>query len=128
MKKLFFLAAAFMFSAAVMAQPKADEIMKINEEKHDLGKIKHNVPVETYFVITNTSNKPIIIETAWASCGCTVPEYEKQPIFPGKTAKLKVQYTAGTIGHFTKDVFIKLAGVEAPKTLKITGEVVESGK
>jgi hypothetical protein len=128
MKKFFFLAAAFIVSAAAMAQPKADDIMKVSEEKHDFGKIKHNVPVTTYFEITNTSTKPIIIETAWASCGCTTPEYDKQPIFPGKTTKLKVGYTAATVGQFTKDVFIKFAGVEAPKTLKISGEVVEGTK
>ena len=126
MKKFFFLAAAFVVSVAVMAQPKADDIMKVNEEKHDFGKIKHNTPAETYFTITNTSAKPIIIETAWASCGCTVPEYEKQPILPGKSAKLKVQYSAGTVGAFTKDVFVKFAGVEAPKIIKITGEVVQN--
>ena len=125
MKKFFFLAAAFVLSVAAMAQPKADDIMKVSQEKHDFGKIKHNVPVETFFVITNTSTKPIIIENAWASCGCTVPEYEKQPIFPGKTTKIRVQYSAGTVGTFTKDVFIKLAGVEVPKNIKITGEVVE---
>ena len=126
MKKFLFLAAAFIVSAAAMAQPKADEVLKVNQEKYDFGKIKHNVPVTCEFTITNISNKPIIIETAWASCGCTVPEYEKQPIFPGKTSKLKVQYSAVSVGQFTKDVYIKIAGVEAPKNLKIVGEVVES--
>jgi hypothetical protein len=124
MKKLLFLAAAFVISSAVMAQPKTDEIIKLNEEKHNFGKIKQGVPVSYYFEITNISNKPIVIETAWASCGCTVPEYEKQPISPGKTTKVKVQYNAASTGHFEKDVSIKLAGVEAPKVIKITGEVV----
>ncbi len=126
MKKFFLLAAAFIVSVGAMAQPKADDIMKVSEEKHDFGKIKHNVPVTCTFEITNTSNKPIIIETAWASCGCTKPEYDKQPIFPGKSTKLKVSYTAVSVSTFLKDVFIKFAGVEAPKNLKITGEVIEA--
>jgi hypothetical protein len=128
MKKLFFLAAALVISSAVMAQPKADELVKLNEEKHNFGKIKQGIPVSYYFEITNISNKPIVIENAWASCGCTVPEYEKQPITPGKTTKVKVQYNAASMGHFEKDVSIKLAGVEAPKVIKITGEVVAASK
>lgn len=128
MKKMFFLAAAFMFSVVAMAQPKADDVVKFSEEKFDFGKIKHNVPVDHYFVITNTSEKPIVIETAYSSCGCTVPEFEKEPIMPGKTSKLKVQYNAASIGVFHKDVFIKLAGVETPKTIKISGEVVAGSK
>lgn len=128
MKKLFFLAAAFIFTTAAMAQAKAEEVMKVNEEKHDFGKIKQGVPVDYYFEITNISPKPIIIENAWASCGCTIPEYDKQPIFPGKTTKLKVQYNAASVGAFMKDVYIKFAGVEAPKVLKVMGEVVTGSK
>lgn len=128
MKKFLFIAVAMFFSAAVMAQAKAEEVMKVNEEKHDFGKIKQNVPVDYYFEITNISGKPIIIENAWASCGCTVPEYDKQPLFPGKSSKLKVRYNAATLGTFVKDVYIKFAGVETPKNLKITGEVVAASE
>lgn len=126
MKKLLFLATAFIISSAVLAQVKTDELIKVNEEKHNFGKIKQGIPVNYYFEITNISNKPVVIENAWASCGCTVPEYEKQPVLPGKTTKVKVQYNAASMGHFEKDVSIKFAGVEAPKVLKITGEVVAS--
>ena len=47
------------------------------------------------------------------------------PIAPGATAKLKVQYNAAAVGAFNKDVYIKLAGVETPKNIKISGEVLE---
>ncbi len=43
---------------------------------------------------------------------------------PGATAKLKVQYNAAAVAPFTKDVYVKLAGVDQPKTLHITGEVL----
>lgn len=125
MKQLFFIAAAFLLSTAVWAQ-KADEVIKVNTEKHDFGKIKQGVPVDYYFEVTNTTNKPVVIENAWASCGCTVPEYPKEPIAPGKTAKLKVQYNAASMGHFEKDVSVKVAGVESPKVIKITGDVLSA--
>ena len=128
MRKLLFLSIAFLISATVFGQTKVDDVAKFNEEKHDFGKIKQNVPAVYFFEITNNSNKPLVIEIASASCGCTVPEYPKEPIVPGKTAKIKVQYNAAAMGHFDKDVTIKLAGIEATKILKITGEVVTAGK
>jgi hypothetical protein len=124
MKKIFLFASALMLSAAVMAQPKADDDVKFNTTKHDFGKIKQNVPVTYYFEIKNNGDKPIVVENASASCGCTVPEKPEKPIAPGATGKLKVQYNAANIGPFTKDVFIKLAGVEQQKTVQIVGEVV----
>lgn len=126
MKKILLVATAFMFGFAAMAQQKADDIAKVNTEKHDFGKVKHNVPVTTYFEIKNTSDKPIVIENAWGSCGCTTPEVPKEPILPGKTTKLKVDYNSATIGAFTKDVYIKFAGVDQPKNVKISGEVLEA--
>lgn len=125
MKKLLMMAAAFIVTASAMAQ-KADDVIKINTEKYDFGKIKQNVPVTTYFEVKNTSSKPVVIENAWGSCGCTTPEVPKEPIMPKSSTKLKVQYNAAALGSFNKDVYIKLAGIEEPKNIKIVGEVLEA--
>lgn len=125
MKKFLFLAIAFVAGLSAMAQ-KADDVIKINSEKYDFGKIKQGVPVTTYFTITNTTDKPVVIENAWAGCGCTTPEYSKEPIAPGGTSKLKVGYNAAAMGHFEKAVNVKLAGVNEPKVITITGEVVDA--
>ena len=124
MKKLLLLASAFVFSVSLFAQTKVDDVAKFNSEKHDFGKIKQGVPAVYYFEITNSSDKPLVIESASASCGCTVPDYPKEPIAAGATSKIKVQYNAAAMGHFDKDVYIKLAGISDQKTLKISGEVV----
>jgi hypothetical protein len=126
MKKFLLLAALFTAGLSAMAQS-ADDLIKISTEKHDFGKIKQNVPVTTFFTITNTTDKPVIIENAWAGCGCTTPEYSKEPIPAGGTSKLKVGYNAAAMGHFDKAVNIKLAGVTEPKVVMITGEVVDGG-
>jgi hypothetical protein len=125
MKKLLLLAVLFTAGISAMAQ-KADDFIKINSEKYDFGKIKQGVPVTTFFTITNTTDKPIVIENAWAGCGCTTPEYSKEPIAPGGVSKLKVGYNAAAMGHFDKAVNIKLAGVNDPKVIMITGEVVDA--
>jgi Protein of unknown function (DUF1573) len=130
MKKIFLFASAIVFSMAVMAQTtpatplKADDVAKFNTEKHDFGKIKQGVPVIYFFEITNISDKPLVVENASASCGCTIPEKPEKPINPGATAKIKVQYNAAAVQPFNKDVYIKLAGIDQQKVLHISGEVI----
>ncbi|MDP4261499.1 MAG: DUF1573 domain-containing protein [Bacteroidota bacterium] len=105
-------------------QPTPDDVMKVNTAKHDFGKIPQGTPVTYSFEIKNTSAKPLVVENTYASCGCTTPEKITEPIAPGATTKLKVQYNAANPGSFTKDVHIKLAGITQEKIVQITGEVV----
>lgn len=124
MRKISLIASALFFSLAVMAQPKADDVAKFNVEKHDFGKIKQGTPVTYAFEIKNISDKPLVVENSWASCGCTTPEKIADPIMPGASVPLKVQYNAAAVSPFTKDVFVKFAGIDQPKSVQITGEVL----
>ena len=126
MKKLLFIAAAFVTGFGAMAQQKADDVVKVNTEKYSFGKIQQNVPVTYEFEITNISDKPIVIENATAGCGCTTPEVPKAPIAPKATAKLKVAYNAASIAPFDKEVYVKFAGIQEPKILRITGQVLDA--
>lgn len=124
MKKLLLLASAFVITIATKAQVKPDEVIKVNTEKHDFGKIKQGVPVTYTFEIKNISDKPIVVENTRASCGCTTPEKPEAPIMPGESGKIKVQYNAAAVGPFTKDVYIKIAGIDTEKSVQIVGEVL----
>lgn len=106
------------------AGPSVDDVMKVNTQEHNFGKIKQGVPVTYFFEIKNISDKPLVVENTYASCGCTTPDKIVDPILPGATAKLKVQYNAAAVAPFTKDVHIKFAGIAQEKIVKITGEVV----
>ena len=125
MKKLLFLAAAFVTGFAAMAQQKADDVAKLSADQYSFGKIKQGVPVTRYFTISYISDKPLVIESAWAGCGCTTPEWSKEPIAPKGTSKLKVGYNAANAAPFTKEVYVKFAGIQEPKVVRITGEVLE---
>jgi hypothetical protein len=126
MRKFFLMAAVLVGSLAVKAQDvKVDDVMKVNTEKYDFGKIKQGVPVTTYFEITNTSARPLVISNATGSCGCTTPTVPKEPIAPGATTKLQVDYNAAAMGTFTKTVTINFAGVSQPKVVTIVGETLE---
>lgn len=124
MKKILLLATAFTFTLSVMAQPKPDDVIKVNAETHDFGKIKQGEPVTFVFELKNISDKPVVVENTSASCGCTTPEKPTEPILPGAVGKIKVVYNAAAVAPFTKDVYIKLAGVNDQKIVHITGEVL----
>ncbi|MFN4892551.1 MAG: DUF1573 domain-containing protein [Bacteroidota bacterium] len=126
MKKIWILTAALFVSIASMAQVKLEETVKMNVEKHDFGKIKQGEPVTYMFEIKNIGSKPLVVENSWASCGCTTPEKITEPILPGSSAKLKVQYNAAAVAPFTKDVYVKFAGIDQTKTVQITGEVLSA--
>lgn len=126
MKRIFLALTALFLGVAMMAQTKADDVAKVNTEKYDFGKIKQGVPVATFFEIKNISNKPLVVENTWGSCGCTTPEKIDKPIQPGETAKLKVNYNAAAMGAFNKTVSIKFAGVDQPKVVTITGETLDA--
>lgn len=124
MKKLFLLAAAFVTAFTVMAQQKPDDVIKLNADTYNFGKIKQGVPATTFFTVTNTSNKPVVLETVVASCGCTTPEWSKEPIAPNSSSQIKVGYNAASPMPFTKDITIRLAGIQEAKIIHITGEVL----
>ena len=126
MKKLLLLATAFAFTFAATAQTKPEDVVKPNVVTHDFGKIKQGEPVTFVFELKNISKAPVVVENTSASCGCTTPEKPTEPIMPGGIGKVKVQYNAAAVAPFNKDVYIQLAGVETPKTVHITGEVLSA--
>ncbi|MBD80753.1 MAG: hypothetical protein CL840_17695 [Crocinitomicaceae bacterium] len=76
-------------------------------DKHDFGTIKQHTENVHVFKFTNTGAEPLLIENAQGSCGCTVPEYPKEPIPPGASGEIKVKYSPGSqIGAQTKTVAI----------------------
>jgi hypothetical protein len=125
MKKL--LALLFLI-AAIPVFAQTTPPVEFKETKHSFGKIPQGKPVTTEFVFKNTSDKPVVIESAVAGCGCTKPEYPETPVLKGKTSVIKVTYNAASVGNFTKNVTVKLAGIAEPIILTIDGEVVKSGK
>jgi hypothetical protein len=92
---------------AKKADPNAPKFSFIGGETYDFGKLTDQKDAEHIFQFKNVGKTPLIITSASASCGCTVPEFPKEPIMPGKTGELKVTYhTAGKSGPFQKTVFI----------------------
>lgn len=124
MKKLFLSFAAITFSAMLFAQKTAADVAKFASETIDLGKIKQGVPATATFVVTNVGKEPLIIEQANPTCGCTMGDYTKTPIAPGKTGTITATYNAAAASHFDKHLTVKFAGIDELKSITITGDVL----
>ena len=123
MKKLLF-AVLVLSTSSLFAQKKADDIAKINVETYDLGKVKQNVPATATFVVTNIGKEDLLIAQANPTCGCTISDYTKSPIAPGKTGVIHATYNAANLGHIDKTLTVKFAGADDIKFIKLTGDVL----
>ncbi len=136
MKKLFSLLFAtclvvsFSFAQKKAVPVKADTpveadgpVMEFENTTIDYGSIEQGSDPLRSFNFKNTGTKPLIISNAKGSCGCTVPNWPKQPILPGEDAQIEVRYDTKRVGNFTKT--IRLTTNEAAKTrvLTIKGKV-----
>ena len=86
--------------------------MTFGEPTHDFGKIMDGDKVEHVFLFENTGSEPLVISNAKGSCGCTVPDWPKDPIKPGATGEIKVVYNSKGKG--------KVGGKNENKTVTIT--------
>jgi hypothetical protein len=92
---------------------------------YDFGKVTDGEKVIYNYRFKNTGNKPLIISSASASCGCTVPEKPEEPVKPGETGFLKVVFNSvGRVGPTHKTVTVVSNAYPAFPVLLLTGEVV----
>lgn len=128
MKNLFF-SFAFMIGAALVSQKATAQIEKgakieFSKETHDYGNIKYDGDPYCTFEFKNTGDEPLIISNAKGSCGCTVPEWPKEPIAPGAKGSIRVKYDTKRPGPINKSVTITSNAVNEPnKVIRIKGEV-----
>ncbi|MFM7233794.1 MAG: DUF1573 domain-containing protein [Flavobacteriales bacterium] len=99
-------------------------VMTIDKEEHDFGTIKQGDQVECSFKITNSGTEPLIVEEAHGSCGCTVPDYPKDPIPVGESRDMKVKFNStGKKGKQAKTVTITANTEPIQKIVTIRAEV-----
>lgn len=98
--------------------------MSFTKKEHDFGTIKEGEKVETFFTFVNTGEAPLTITNASGSCGCTVPEFPKEPIKPGGTGKMKVSFdSSGKPGMQQKSVNITCNTEKGSEVLTIKANV-----
>ncbi len=131
--KLILSICAFCFFSFITAQdniivnPNAPEIT-FEKELIDMGTYNQydDESSRCEFKFTNTGKEPLIIEKAKGSCGCTVPEWPKEPIAPGETAVIKINYDEKRVGPYTKTITITSNAKTSPKIVKVKGKIIAS--
>lgn len=94
-------------------------VMVFEESEFDFGTIDQGTPQEHVFKFTNTGDADLIIVDAKSSCGCTVPEYTKDPVAPGATGELLVKFNGSGKNQVSKTVTITANTKTGKETIKI---------
>ncbi|TPG42179.1 DUF1573 domain-containing protein [Flavobacterium pectinovorum] len=93
-------------------------------ETIDVGQIPQGTPKAIVYEFKNTGKTAVVITNVQGSCGCTATDYTKEPVLPGKTAKVTATYNAANKGGFTKTVTVTTSAETAPKILTLKGTVI----
>lgn len=91
-----------MFSLLIDTQ----SFVLFHKQQIDGGEIKIDEDYQFHFSYTNTSDQPVIINDVRTTCGCTVPDWAKDPLLPGKTNTLTIKFKPNTLGFHVKKIFV----------------------
>jgi hypothetical protein len=123
MKRFIYTLCMVIFSVAMYGQ---QPVITLDKTSHDFGKINEaDGRVTTVFTIKNEGMAPLVLSNVRASCGCTTPNWTREPIEPGQTGTITVTYNPnGRPGRFQKTVTITSNATEPTKRVTIKGEVI----
>jgi len=126
MKKIALAALSMLFSASLTY----GQTISFEKKEHHFGTFPEESGKVSYeFAFTNTGETPLVLNKVAASCGCTTPEWTKEPVAPGKSGKIEVTYNAqGRPGAFGKTVTVYSNSTSGTETLLIKGEVTAKSK
>ena len=110
MKKCIFFVIICAIATVTSAQ-QADTTVVFNKSVHDFGAIVKSDGTKTYlFEFTNKGRHPVTIQNVTSSCGCTTPDWSKEPVAPGAKGFVKVSFAPSGTGAFEKTVTVNIAG------------------
>ena len=123
MKKIFSTLFMALVAFAMMGQ---EPVITFEKTEHDFGKIHEEAgKVTVNFTFKNEGMTPLVLSNVRASCGCTTPNWSKEPIEPGQTGTITVTYNPnGRPGRFQKTVTITSNAKEPTTRVYIKGEVI----
>jgi hypothetical protein len=131
MKKIFavFGIVAFFATLSCSQTPKSAAaqnkvpVIEFETTEHNYGTIPQKGDGTYEFVFKNTGKAPLLLSNVRSSCGCTVPEWPKEPINKGEHGKIKVSYNTRITGTFSKSISVYSNAGEQPVVLVIKGKV-----
>jgi hypothetical protein len=105
---------------------KLTEVKWLDDTVRQLGKLTPNKSIDIVWRFKNIGKNPLVIESATASCGCTVPEKPEKPIAPGEEGAIKATFNGSGAGTILKQVYVKgNLNEKREMILSFTGEIDE---
>ncbi len=98
--------------------------LALSEPSFDFGKIKKGDIVEHVYEVTNTGKNPLIISNVQPTCGCTVPDFTKDPILPGQKGKITLKFNSANfdgVVHKSAEVYANVEKI--PVELTFTADI-----
>jgi hypothetical protein len=124
MKKMLFALVVILSGLAVQAQNNDQPQITFEGTEHNFGTIKEGTLATHEFKFTNTGKAPLVLSNVQPSCGCTTPEWSKEPIMPGAKGTIKAAFNSyGRPGEFQKYITVKSNSAGGDITLTIKGKV-----
>lgn len=125
-----FLLVAGLLLGAIWPMLQAQAVIQFEQTSHNFGTFSSDQPQKCEFIFTNTGDKPLIIQQAFSSCGCTVASFTRTPINPGEKGKVTISYNGKNLfpGHFKKPVTVSSNAKNNIVRVYIEGDMVASKK
>lgn len=124
LKRIMFVA-LFASLGGLLCGAMAKSVIKYDKTSHDFGTFPETKVVECVFTFTNTGDEPLVIQQVITTCGCTVAEYTKTPVQPGKQGKVRVKYNGKgkAKGKFKKAITIRSNATNSFTRIYISGDM-----
>jgi hypothetical protein len=129
MKKILLLTVCFftlsLYSFAQQTEVDTTLFIQFDSLVHDYGTIVKGSDGGCEFVFRNAGKTPLVLNNVQASCGCTVPEWTREPVQPGKNGVIKVKYNTMIVSAFNKSITVSSNAKNSIVVLSIKGTVTE---
>ncbi len=121
-----FLMASFQLAAQdaePQANPASKAILTLESDVVDYGTIDQGGEPLRLAKFKNTGSEPLIISGAKGSCGCTVPNWPKEPIMPGESSVIEIRYDTKRVGAINKTVTVTSNDPAGKHVIRVTGSI-----
>lgn len=105
-------------------EDKKEAKIEFKETNHDFGEIEFGGEAIFDFKFINKGKSPLIIANVRSTCGCTVPEWTREPVNASNTGSIRVIYDTHRVGAFSKTLIVYSNAVNSPIRLFIKGRVL----
>lgn len=102
---------------------KSEAVIEFDTIKYDFGEIPFDGDGMMEFVFTNTGTVPLLVTHVKSTCGCTIPEWSREPVNAGKKGTIQVSYDTHRVGVFNKSIYVYSNANNGVQRLSISGKI-----